>query len=107
MASGITMLGLLTIVVFHVLLAQNQLALDRLERQTQAAEQRYAAERLEYAQLSSPQRIQQEAQQLGLTPPAEPPTSITVAGDVPRPPNATATTMNGWEDVKATLGTGP
>lgn len=107
MVCGITVLALLTVVAFHVLLAQNQLRLDRIERQITTAEQLYAEKRLEHAQALAPSRIQQEAQRLGLVPPATPPTPIAVDGSVPQPPNATATTMSGWEDLKATRSTGP
>lgn len=108
LVSGLTVLTLLTVVVFHALLAQNQLRLDRIERQITTAEQLYAQKRLEHAQLSAPPRIQAEALSQGLVSPAAPPTPITVDGSVPEPPNATATTMSGWKDLKATLSsTGP
>ena len=46
--------------------------------------------------------------QLGLVPPAGPPTAIPVEGEAPpEPPDAPATTLNGWTDVKPTLGSGP
>ena len=98
---------LLTVVAFHVVLAQNQVALDRLERRTSAAERRYEEWRFQYAQASSPARIMERAAQLGLTSPAIPPAAVPVAGQVPEEPDATTGTLNGWTDVKPTLGPSP
>jgi hypothetical protein len=100
-------LTLLTVVAFHVVLAQNQVALDRLERRTSAAERRYEEARFEYAQQSSPARIMQRAAQLGLTAPATPPAAVPVAGQVHEEPDSTSGTLNGWTDVKPTLGPSP
>ena len=98
---------LLTVVAFHVVLAQNQVGLDRLQRRTGAAERRYEEARFEYAKATSPERIMQRAAQLGLTAPATPPAAVPVAGPLPQEPDATTDTLNGWTDVKPTLGPSP
>lgn len=107
LVAGAVIVTLLTVVVFHVMLAQHQLALDHLEQRTNAAEQRYQEARLEHASLSSPKRIVDRAGQLGLVPPAGPPTAIPVEGPPPPEPDAPTGTLNGWTDVKPTLGSGP
>lgn len=100
-------LTLLTIVAFHVVLAQTQVSLDRLEKRTDAAERRYEETRFQYAQLSSPSRIMQRAAQIGLVSPTSPPSALPVQGPVPAEPDATSSTLNGWTTVKPTLGAGP
>jgi len=97
----------LTIVGFQVLLAQSQLAIDKLGSRSAAAERRYEDARLRHAELSSPERIVQRAAQLGLVSPAQPPTAVPVTGDLPTAPDAPSTTLDGWTDVKPTLGDGP
>jgi cell division protein FtsL len=98
---------LLTVVGFHALLAQSQVALDELERRTAIAERRYENARYEYAQLSSPARITEAARQMGMVPPGTPPTPVLISGEVPPPADAPSTTMNGWTEVKPTLGDSP
>lgn len=103
-----TVIALLTIVAFHALLAQSQIALDRLEQQAEAAERRYEEARYERAQLASPQRITQRAQEMGLVLPAQPPQTVTVSGDdVPEAPDAPSGTFGGYTQVKSTLSTNP
>jgi len=104
---SIAVLALFTIVAFHAMLAQSQVAIDRLERETSAAERRYEQARYEHATLASPERIVQRAGELGLVPPAGPPTAIPVAGELPTPPEGTATTLHGWTEVKPTLADAP
>ncbi len=104
--AGVGVLALLTVVAFHALLAQSQVAIDRLERRTEAAERRYEQARYEHARQSAPQRIVERAAALGLVAPAVPPTAITVA-EAPAPPDATSPTLRGAAEVKATLGTSP
>jgi hypothetical protein len=99
---------LLTVVAFHALLAQSQIALDRLEQRTAVAEQRYEEARYRYSLASSPERITARAAELGLVPASQPPTVVPVVGDdVPAPPGATSGTLNGWTDVKPTLTPNP
>jgi cell division protein FtsL len=98
-----------TAVVFHVLLAQSQLQLDRLDRDISVARREYEQRRLEVSTLSSPQRITQEAQRIGLELPADPATYLEVPG-APAPPAAageTATTLGDWKKVKPHLGDEP
>jgi cell division protein FtsL len=100
---------LVSAVVFHVLLAQGQLELDRLSRQIDSAQREYEQRRLETSTLASPQRIVQEAQRLGLVQPPDPPTYIQLPG-APEPPSVgaeTATTLGDWKKVKPHLGDAP
>jgi hypothetical protein len=102
-----TAFALLTVVAFHVVLAQSQVALDRLEQQTKSAERRYEDARFEHARLAAPSRIMERAGQIGLVAPDRPPTVVAVEGEVPAPPDAPTTTLNGWTDVKPTLAENP
>jgi hypothetical protein len=110
---GLTALGsaavvaVFTIVAFHALLAQSQVAIDRLDHRTATAEQHYEQARYEHAVLASPERIVQRAAELGLVAPAGPPTAIPVANDLPAPPEGTSSTLHGWTEVKPTLVTAP
>ncbi len=106
-SAWVTVFGLLTVVAFHALLAQSQIALDRLEERTATAERRYEEARYEYAKAASPARVTQRAAEIGLVPPGQPATAVPVAGQVPTAPDAPSTTFNGWTDVKPTLGTTP
>ena len=107
LAGVLTMIAVFTMVGFHVVLAQSQLAIDRLGDRTAAAERRYDDARLEHARLSAPHRIVQRANEMGLVLPAAPPTPVPVQGELPPAPDATGGTLNGWTDVKPTLGEGP
>jgi cell division protein FtsL len=104
-----TVFTLVTAVVFHVVLAQSQLQLDRLDREISIARREYEQRRLEVSTLSSPQRITQEAHRLGLELPADPPTYLEVPGAPAPPPAAgqTATTLGDWKKVKPHLGDEP
>jgi cell division protein FtsL len=104
-----TVFTLVTAVVFHVVLAQSQLQLDRLDREIAIARREYEQRRLEVSTLSSPQRITQEAQRLGLELPADPPTYLEVPGAPAPQPAAgqTATTLGDWKKVKPHLGDEP
>lgn len=63
------MIGL-ALVYFHVVLAQRQFALDRLQSQVQSAQSTYQQQRLEVAQLGSPGQIIARAEgQLGMIQP--------------------------------------
>jgi len=61
------MLGL---VAFQAKIAQDQMKLDRTDRQLQDAETRYSQLRLQVAQLEAPTRVIDEAKRLGLVRPA-------------------------------------
>ena len=102
--------ALFAAVVFHVQLAQGQLELDRLNRQTTASREKYQQLRLQYAQQSSPAAIVYRATALGMVHASDVPTYV-VAPDAPPPTAAldqTSTTLQqGWEKVKPSLGTQP
>ena len=106
----LVVLALFAAVVFHVQLAQGQLELDGLERQTATAREEYQRLRLQYAQQSSPAAIEQRAKALGMVRAGEVPTYVLVP-DAPPPastPDQTSTTLReGWEKVKPHLGTQP
>jgi hypothetical protein len=62
----------LALVYFHVVLAQRQFAIDHLNSQVAQAQREYQSERLQVAQLSSPQHIISEAEgQLGMVQPSK------------------------------------
>jgi cell division protein FtsL len=107
---ALVVLALFAAVVFHVQLAQGQLELDRLERQTAVAREQYQQLRLEYAQQASPAAIQQRAEAMGMVRAGDVPTYVVVP-DAPPPtktPDQTSTTLQeGWEKVKPHLGTQP
>jgi cell division protein FtsL len=106
--AALVVLALFAAVVFHVQLAQGQLELDRLERQTTTAREEYQHLRLQYAQLSSPAAIEERAKALGMVRAGDVPTYVVVP-DAPPPastPDQTSTTLReGWEKVKPHLGT--
>ena len=101
------MLALFTIVAFHALLAQSQVAIDRLDQETAVAQRRYEQARFAHASLASPERIVRRAAELGLVSPAGPPVAVGVAGDVPDDAEGTASTLHGWTEVKPTLADSP
>jgi hypothetical protein len=71
-----TLALVLALVVAHVLLAQSQLTLDRINSQVATAQQRYEQARLQHAQLAAPASVIARAAVLGLTPPAQPPIAV-------------------------------
>ena len=104
---SVAVLALFTVVAFHALLAQSQVAIDRLDQKTAEAQRRYEQARYAHASLASPDRIVQRAKELGLVPPAGPPTAIPVAGELPAPSAGSASTLHGWTEVKPTLAESP
>jgi cell division protein FtsL len=104
LAAGLTVVAVLAAVIFHALLAQSQITIDRLEQRTAEAERAYQDARLERARLAAPQRVIERAQALGLVPPDRPPTAVPVTGELPPGADATTGTLNGWTEVKPTLG---
>ncbi|MGZ4756501.1 MAG: hypothetical protein ACXVKA_03135 [Acidimicrobiia bacterium] len=60
--------AVLIVVGFHVLMAEGQLQLERLDRVTKAEQQRYEQLRLKYAQRSAPDAIVKRATRLGMIP---------------------------------------
>jgi len=62
--------GMFSVVVFHVILTQGQLDIQRLEARAQSASVKEQRLRLEAARLESPERVVQDAERLGMVPPA-------------------------------------
>jgi hypothetical protein len=101
-----TVFALVSAVVFHVVLAQNQLQLDRLNVRIAQEQRLYEQRRLTTALLASPPRIIQEAEHLGLTVPAEPAQFLYVP-KAPMPSlgdGTTADTLADWAKTKPSLG---
>jgi hypothetical protein len=97
----------LTIVVFHAFLAQQQLDLERARERTAVAQRRYDAARLEYAQLASPEHITQRAAELGLVVPSRSPVAVPVAGPLPKGIGPERGQLAGWGEVKRHLDSSP
>jgi hypothetical protein len=101
-----TIAALVLAVVFHVVLAQRQMQLDRLNVQIAKEQRAYEQNRLIEANASSPERIITEAQRLGLVLPSEPATYLPVPG-APLPSVSSgepSTTIDEYGKVKAELG---
>jgi hypothetical protein len=60
--------AVLIVVTFHVMMAEGQLQLDRLEESTAKEQQRYEALRLRYAEQIAPEAIIDRAEDLGMVP---------------------------------------
>jgi cell division protein FtsL len=97
---------LVSAVLFHVVLAQGQLRLDRLDARISAERLRYEQLRLQVSTLSSPQRIIEQAESLGLVLPDTPPVYLEVPGAAAPAGRALspATTLGDWAEVKPHLG---
>ena len=101
-----TVFALVSAVVFHVMLAQDQLQLDHLNSQITKEQRTYEQRRLTASLLASPQRIIQEAERLGLVVPPDPPQYLYV-DNAPLPGNddgSTADTIANWSKTKPSLG---
>ena len=102
----VTVFALVTAVVFHVVLAQNQMELDRLNTQITKEQRVYEHRQLATSVLASPQRVIQEAEKLGLVLPDAPAQYLYVP-DAPMP-NAddasTSETIADWSKTKPSLG---
>ena len=99
-------LVMLTIVGFHAVLAQNQVALDRTRARIAAAEERYENERLRNSVLSSPALITQRAIELGMVPPGIAPISVAIPGEAPKRGSETSA-FAGYTEVKRHLNPSP
>ena len=102
----VTVFALVTAVVFHVVLAQNQMELDQLNGQIAKEQRTYELRSLTAATLGSPQRIIEEAMRLGLVEPAEP-AQYLQAPNAPMPKTdacSTANTLSDWSKTKSSLG---
>jgi cell division protein FtsL len=107
---ALVVVALFAAVAFHVQLAQGQLELDRLERQTATAREQYQQLRLEYAQQSSPAAIVARATEQGMVPAGGVPTYLVVPDtptSTPAPDQTSTTLQEGWKKVKPHLGTQP
>jgi cell division protein FtsL len=62
--------ALFGVVAFHVVLTQNQLNLQHLSAEADAASVKQQQLRLQVAELESPERVVDDAQKLGMVPPA-------------------------------------
>lgn len=103
------------LVAIHVLLAQNQFELDRLDTRSSAAEAQYDRLRLQVAQLESPERVVATAEgRLGmvqppkityLTPKTAAPAAVPAAA--PNSAQASPAVSADWTRVKAQLGARP
>lgn len=111
-AAVIGALCLFGVVVFHVLLTQNQFRLDKLQEQSLERQAEYDRLRLEVAQLESPERVIAAAQALGMV---TPPKVTYLAPTVEEPgdtdtPALTADQASGgessWSTVKPHLADG-
>jgi len=104
--AGLVACSLIATVVFHVVVVQSQLQLDRLERDVANGQDRYEQLRLQVALLTSPERVVTRAQALGLVPSTEAPTPVAVPGGTVPPwaDDSTATTLaESWPKVKPHL----
>lgn len=102
----VTVFALVTAVVFHVVLAQNQMELDHLNVQITKAQRTYEQQRLTASLLASPQRVIQEAERLGLVQPPEPAETLYVP-NAPLPvtdDGTTSDTIADWSKAKRSLG---
>jgi cell division protein FtsL len=70
-AAGVAIAAaLFAVVAFHVVLTQNQLNIQHLSSEADAASVKQQQLRLQVAQLESPERVVDAAQKLGMVPPA-------------------------------------
>jgi cell division protein FtsL len=102
----VTVFALVTAVVFHVVLAQNQMELDRLNGQIAKEQRVYEQRSLISSLLASPQRVIQEAERLGLVQPTDPVQYLSVPG-APMPKTddgSTDDTIADWSKTKPSLG---
>ena len=110
LVSALVVVALLAAVAFHVQVAQGQLELDRLERETALARERYQQLRLQFAQQSSPAAIGERATALGMVHAGDVPTYLVVPDadpSTPSPDQTSTTLQEGWKKVKPHLGTQP
>ena len=101
----VTVFALVTAVVFHIVLAQNQMQLDQLNGQISKAQRVYEQRRLTTSILASPQHVIQEAERLGLVQPPDPAQTLYVE-NAPLPvtdDGSTADTIADWSKAKASL----
>jgi hypothetical protein len=96
----------------HVILAQNQLRLDRLTAQAAAEQVTYERLRLQVAQLESPARIVKEATDRGMVMPPGvtylmPPRAQATTTTVPQGTATAPAASSDWPEVKPELAARP
>jgi hypothetical protein len=100
--------AVLVVVGIHVMMAEGQLRIEQLADQAALEQQQYERNRLEYAQMATPQSVVARAQELGLAPAAGS-RYLAVPGLTPTAPGAPGTTeaaptrAHDWEKVKPNL----
>ena len=100
--------AVLIVVGFHVMMAEGQMQLDRLDQATAKEQQRYEALRLKYAKRTAPEAIVSRAQRMGLVPATTQrylsPQGLTAQDAANAGKDATASSLaGGWEKVKPHL----
>jgi hypothetical protein len=103
----LAVVGVFTIVACHVMLAQGQVGLTKLQQQVSTAEREYQQARYAHAQAVSPTRIVEKAVKLGLVPPDRAPVPVGVPEATTPAAGSGDQTLDGYTDVKGALGNGP
>lgn len=103
----VSVVSVFVVVALHVMVAQGQLELDRLNRRTTVEQQQYERLRLEVAQLSAPTRVATRARQLGMVPGGGS-TFVTVPdASGPQSQSPPSSTTEDYQKVKSHLETRP
>ena len=92
LAGAAIAVALFGVVAFHVVLTQNQLDLQHLRTEADTASVKEQQLRLQVAQLESPERVVDDAQKLGMVPPATV-HYLSPGGTASAPPAPTPTTV--------------
>lgn len=100
--------SVLLVVGIHVMMAEGQLELDRLDQRATTAQRRYEQHRLAYAEAATPEAIVTRAHQLGLVPGSQTRYLAVpgVAAAEPGDPNAAGSVSSraeDWGKVKSSL----
>jgi hypothetical protein len=103
LAAILSVLTVLTVVAFHVELAQGQITLDHLGGRITAAQRAYEQARLEHARLSAPARIVARAGELGLATPTRPPTAVIAPADTVPASTRASTPLDNYGTAKSSL----
>ena len=108
LAIGAVIGAVLLVVGLHVVMAEGQLQLERLDRQTSAEQQRYESLRLTYAERNAPQAIITRAKRLGMIPATSlrylSVPGLSASGSAGASAGATAPSLaRDWEKVKKHL----
>jgi cell division protein FtsL len=90
--------ALFAVAVCHALLIQGQAGVDELDQRVATAQARYQRLRLQVAELESPQRIAQEAREMGMVPAGQ---TVWLTPDEPAPADAAADSLEERTDTSA------